>query len=330
MKKLFTIIILIVSVNMRTTGQEFLPFATSNYAGVTGIHLQPASIADSRYKFDMSISATNLSFYNNYLGIDPYVIWHPSYFKSLGEWDNLNYVKKNYNGKDKSGMFSLRQDLFSFMFTISEKDAIAFTPSIRTIVNFDNISEDLATLADNGLNYPDLWNIKLKNANLSLQANTWIDYGVTYARIVKDEGKHFLKAGATIRLSQGIMSAYSFVKNLSYEFNSTDTLSLFKSDVRYGASDNIYQLDNGDYKYKFLTNPSLTFDFGLVYEYRPNWMKYKYDMDGKTNLWRRDQDKYLFRLGISITDIGSIRYRRNSVSRDFNADITDWNIHDVY
>jgi outer membrane protein OmpA-like peptidoglycan-associated protein len=329
MKKFFTILILIASVQFHLSGQEFLPFATSNYAGVNGLHLQPASIADSRYKFDMSVSATSLGFYNNFLGIDPYVIWHPDLFQNLGEWDNLKYVKKNYNGEDKTGMFSMQQDLFSFMFTISDKDAIAFTPSIRTIINFDNVSQDLATLADNGLDYPDLWDIKLKNTNFNLQTNSWIDYGVTYARVIMDEGQHFLKAGATFRLSQGLISTYTFVKDLSYEFNTSDTLNLFKSDVSYGASDNIYEVEDGKFKYKFLANPSLTFDFGVVYEFRPNWMKYKYDMDGRKNLWRRDKDKYLLKVGLSITDIGSVHYRRNELSRDFNADVKDWYIHDL-
>ncbi|NVO18798.1 MAG: OmpA family protein [Bacteroidetes bacterium] len=331
MKKILSLIFLLTISYLNISAQEFLPFYTSNYAGVTGIHQQPASIADSRYKFDISLSATSVGFYNNYMGIDPYVIWHPQLMKDLGNWEDLSYMKKNYNGKDKTGMFSLQQDLFSFMFTLSDKDAIAFTPSVRTILNFDNVSEEIATLADHGLDYPSLWGLKLKNTNFSLQANSWIDYGVTYARVIKGEGKHFMKAGATVRLSQGIISTYTFIKDLSYEFNqnTSDTLSIFKTDISYGASDNIYQVEDGKYNYRFLAYPSMTFDFGFVYEYRPHWMDFKYDMDGKTNLWRKDKEKYLFKLGVSITDIGSVHYRRNKMSRDFKADINNWYIGDL-
>jgi outer membrane protein OmpA-like peptidoglycan-associated protein len=329
MKKLFTIVIALVSI-VQSYGQEFLPFATSNYAGVTGVHLQPASIADSRYRIDVGLSSTSIGFYNNYLGIDPYVIWHPNLFKNLGNWDDLSYIKKNNsNGDNKTVIFNAQQDLFSFMFSLSDKDAIAFTPSIRSIVNFDNMSEELVNLADSGLVYHDLWNLQLSNVNFSMQTNTWIDYGITYARIVKDEGKHFLKAGGTVRISQGLASAYTFIKDLNYKFTTNKILTLSRSDVSYGASDNVYQLENRDFNYRFLTNPSLTFDFGMVYEYRPNWEKYKYDMDGRTNLWRRDQNKYLFKLGISITDIGNIHYRRNELSRDFLADTLNWNIGSV-
>jgi outer membrane protein OmpA-like peptidoglycan-associated protein len=330
MKKALLINLLIFCGIYFSAAQEFLPFATSNYAGVTGVHLQPASIADSRYKFDMNISATSLGFYNNYLGIDPYVIWHPKLIESLGEWDELMYINKNNNdGNNKTAIFNFQQDLFSFMITLSDKDAIAFTPSFRTVLNMDNVSEELANLADSGLIYHDLWNLELNNINFNLQANSWIDYGVTYARIIKDEGKHFLKAGGTVRLSQGLVSSYIYIKDLNYEFTTNKILTLTKSNVSYGASDNIYQLDNGDFSYRFLTNPSLTFDLGAVYEFRPEWMKYKYDMDGKTNLWRRDQDKYLVKIGVSLTDIGNIHYRRNNLSRDFLADTIQWNIGDI-
>ncbi len=327
MLKFTAVLIILCAFLQSASSQEFLPFATSNYAGVTGLHLQPASIADSRLKFDFCLGATSIGFYNNYMGIDPYAVMNPTEFKNLGEWDNLKYVKRNNNnGQDKSFIFKAQQDLFSFMITLSPKDAIAFTPTFRTILNVDNMSEDLAIQLDKGLKETSLWYKQLSNANLGVQANSWVDYGVTYARIITSEGKHFLKAGFTVKLSQGLASAYAFAKDLNYKFSTNDTLSLYQSNIKYGASDNIYQIENGDFKYKFLTNLSLNFDFGFVYEFRPDWLKYKYDMDGKTNLWRRDQEKYLVKVGFSMTDIGSVRYRRNNLSSDFQADKLNWDI----
>src|SRR5437588_5822602 len=50
-------------------GQDIPGYNTSNYAGVSGIDIQPASIADMRYKFDMTLFGVGLSFDNNYLGL---------------------------------------------------------------------------------------------------------------------------------------------------------------------------------------------------------------------------------------------------------------------
>lgn len=303
--------------------QEFLPFAASSYAGVTGLHLQPASAADSRYKFDMAVSATSFGYSNTFYGIDPYVIWHPESLDQEDFW-NAN-ITRNIDGEPKSGIISLKQDFASFMYQLSAKEAIAFTPSVRTIINFDNITEDLARLADSGLIYHKLWNVPLENANFSIQMNSWLEYGFTYARVIVDKDKHFLKAGVTAKIVQGLGSAYMFVKDLNYEFTNDDTLTLTNSYASYGASGNFGK----DITYHFDANPSLCFDFGVVYEYRPQWMKYKYDLDGKTNIWLKGEDKYLFRIGVTVSDIGKVRYKRNELSRDFIADIDNMYIGDL-
>lgn len=323
MKNFLFLSALLLLFSTQTIAQDFLPFASSNYAGVTGVNLQPASIADSRYKFDLSLSATSFAISNNFYGLDPYVLWHP---QAISEMDfNSPYLIRNTDGKDKSFFFSEKQEVFSFMISLSKKDAIAFTPSVRSIVNMDNMTESLALLLDRFNQETDLWKIKLKNEDVNAQMNSWVEYGFTYARVLVDSKKHFLKAGATLKINQGLGSAYMFIKDLNYEVNGEDTISFFNSYTNYGTSDNL----NQDFTYKFNTNPSLSLDLGFVYEYRPQWIKYKYDMDGKTNLWRRDQDKYLFRLGFTMSDLGSVRYRRNPMSKDFNADIHKWNISNL-
>lgn len=318
MKKLLYFLLFLLLLNLQSEAQSFLPFATSNYAGITGVHIQPASIADSRYKFDMAIFSTDASFYNTFYGIDPYMLSHPKLLKDL-DFKDPKYVTRNMNGADKTGIVSETQDIFSFMVTLSEKDAIAFTPSVRSIINIDNMTESLAVLIDQLDKETNLWDIKLKNENLNAQLNSWVEYGFTYARVLMDKEKHFLKAGATMKINQGLGSGYLFMKDLNYEVSDTSTVSLYNTYTNYGTSDNL----NQDFTYHFDANPSLSFDLGVVYEYRPDWMKYKYDMDGKTNLWRRDQDKYLFRIGFTASDLGSVRYRRNPDSKDFMANVNN-------
>jgi len=318
-QQIFTLILLILT-TLSLNAQEFLPFASSNYAGVTGVHLQPASIADSRYKFDLNIASVNVGTTNNFYRIDPYVIWNPKTFKEKDFWDT--YVTRNLNGDPKSAIINLKADVFSFMITLSDKDAIAFTPSVRGIANVDNMTETMAVLLDQFQKDTNFWENKLTNEDLSAQVNTWVEYGFTYARVVLDKQKHFLKAGATLKINQGIGSGYMFIKDLNYEVNGEDTISFYNSYANYGLSEN---LDVENLKYRVDANPSVSFDFGVVYEYRPDWMKYKYDMDGETNLWRRDQEKYLFRIGFTASDLGNVRYRKNPLSMDFTADI-----HNLY
>jgi len=327
MKSLVYFPLFLLLASLHTHAQDFMPFATGNYAGITGVHLQPACIVDSRYRIDLSFSSTSVMLANNFYGIDPYVFSHPELFKGLnknvsGSSDLKPYISRNINGQDKTAILNLRQDIFSFMISLSKKDAIAFTPSIRSIVNIDNMTETSAVLLDKLDQETDLWKIRLKNESVNAQLNSWVEYGFTYARVIMDNKKHFLKAGTTLNINHGIGSGYLFVKDLNYEVNGQDTISLYDSYTNYGISNNVVD----GFSYSFATNLSLSLDLGVVYEYRPDWMKYKYDTDSETNLWRRDKDKYLFRIGFTISDLGSIRYKRDSRSKDFNADIHNWNV----
>lgn len=312
MKKFYASAFFLFLLALSPKAQDFLPFASSNYAGITGVQLQPASIADSRYRFDLALSSTSFSITNNYYGIDPYLLSHPDLFKNLDF--KGPYVTRNNDGQDKSMILSLKQDIFSFMISLSPKSSIAFTPSVRAIFNFDNLSQNLAEQVDELGNLNNLVGKHFTNKNLNLQLNSWVEYGFTYARVIADKDKHFFKAGATLKINQGLGSGYLFMNNLDFTIKENDTISLH-TDANFGTSDNLDE----NFSYRFSANPSLSFDVGFVYEYRPNWMKYKYDMDGKTNLWRRDQEKYLLRIGFTASDIGSVRYKRNPQSRDFKA-----------
>jgi len=320
MKKLLLIIILFLPFLVRA--QEFLPFASGTYAGVTGVHLQPASIVDSRYKVDIGLFSTSFGFSNNYVSLDTKPIFNRDEFDNP-DFEDL-YMKYNNNGKPKSATISMRTDVFSFMVSLTEKDAIAFTPSVRTMINLDGVSQDLVDLIWSDWDVPSLFNQQLTDAKLSIQTNAWAEYGLTYGRVVYNNEKHFVKAGVTIKLLQGLGSAYLYGRNIDYAVKNKDTISVFNSEIGYGITDNL--TDNG---YKMNSKFTVGMDFGVVYEYRPKWMDYKYDMDGKTGLWRRDQDKYLVKVGLSITDVGRVKYIRSSKSRDFNAHVSNLNIRDI-
>ena len=341
MKKLFLLIL--VSFTYFAQSQDFTGFNQSNYAGVTGVYLQPASIVDSRMKFDMNLIGLNIGAYNNYIGIDR------SAFKrvkvdgktTLPAFDDTlfaeKYLNEKVNGRNKSFFVSNRIAGPSFMVPINRKNAIAFTSNVRTYVNIDGVSPDLAKLAYEEFKYPSLWVTNLNNKNLSIQEMTWTEYGLTYAHVFKDDNEHYFKGGATVKLLQGVQSAYMFVKDLEYNFQTDTTLSLIESDVKYGHSDN-FNFENqelggsnsGANVFDFSQSyPGLGFDFGAVYEWRPSYLKYKYDMDGKKDLWRNDKNKYKLKVGISITDIGSIKFKKGATSGDFRADVGFWNLKPI-
>ncbi len=329
MKKLTFSVIIITSLfilsGKKAISQEFMPFAHSNYAGVSGLALQPASIVDSRYRFDMVLFGVNSVFSNNYIAFDK-----KAFLKST-TWDEDNFKEKymyeNLNGKDKSGISTIGVIFPSFMVNLSDKSALAFSSRIRGILNIDNITEELAKLAYEDFNYEPFLYKELTNANFNLQANYWAEFSATYANVLINSGKHFIKGGITIKYLQGIASGYGFVSDLNYRFDGSDTLSLFQSKVNYGLSSGF--VDENFDPFKNVSDPGFGWDLGFVYEYRPNIERFRYNMDGREGMLRPDQDKYLLRVGIALLDFGSIRYKKGYYSQDFVADVRDWDLSNL-
>lgn len=342
MKKiLFVVSILICQLYK---AQDFIGFNQSNYSGVTGVYINPANIADNRMKFDMNLFGLNLGAYNNYIAI------HRDAFKRSKDADGKtvmrafdddhfldNYTSAKSNNRNKSIYSNVRVAGPSFMININHKNAIAFTSSVRNYVNVDGISPDLAKLAYEEFKYPSLWVTNLENKRLSIQEMTWAEYGLTFAHVFKEDNEHFFKGGVTVKLLQGIQSSYMFIENLKYNFHTDTVVSFFQSHVNYGHSDNLnlkdIQFGGSNTGTKFFdfsqSYPGVSFDIGAVYEWRPEYLKYKYDMDGEKGLWRNDKNKYKLKVGVAVTDIGSIKFKKGATSGDFQADVGFWNLKPI-
>lgn len=176
--------------------------------------------------------------------------------------------------------------------------------------------------------------------HLSANTQSWLEYGITYGHVFRDKDEHYFKAGGTLKYLQGIASAYVNVKNLDYRFNNDSILGVFHTDVNYGHSSNLefpsvkdktngnYNAIAGDPTLNGTLNsgfpPSLNYtypgwggDIGFVYEWRPDYEKYKYEMDGESGLWMKHKNKYKLKVGVSLIDIGSIRYVKGKLSNNF-------------
>jgi outer membrane protein OmpA-like peptidoglycan-associated protein len=330
MKKIILSIISIITLSGILQAQDFLGYINSNYSGVTGVDLNPANVVNSRYKVDVTVAGISFSAYNNYVGLK-----RSALKKTNGEYQAFNdtafaehYLSpRDGNSTNKSIYISNQIYLPSFLITLDDKNAIALKSKIRTLFNVDGLEPELAKLMYHSLDYPDLWNMKLSNQNFSIQTMTWAEYGLSYGHVFKDDGPHFFKAGLTAKYIQGLQSAYMSIQNLNYELTDDTTASLFYSDVSYGHSTNYDDPDAG-FRYKNSSEFSWGLDLGVVYEWRPDYQEYKYDMDGETNLWRKDKNKYKLRIGISAVDLGWVKFKKGSRSRDFTADISLWNLHE--
>lgn len=341
----------VVTLSFSSFGQNYLGVHSSNFGGVMATDLQPASFVDGRFKVDVNLASFNFGLWNNaaYFDSGDMPKWWVKSFKQddfgngvtgyetggtnvHNDWilpDSTfedRYIIRPYTevgAKKTLGIYNnVQVDVLNFMFHINPKIAVGFAAKFRSITNIDDIDPKLAILVENSLDVSTLWNQQFNEQLLDMNHMSWMEYGFIYSQVLKDDGEHFMKAGGKVKWLSGYSAAYLHTDNFSYNLINSDTTQYLEGDFAYGYSSNLDNLGSQSGLPKSSSKFGLGLDLGFVYEWRPDWKEYKYDMDGETNIWRRDQEKYKLRAGASILDIGGMKFQKGQVTSDFSVNTT--------
>jgi len=319
------------------SAQDFLGISTGNYAGITGVMLQPASIVDSRFKFDINLFSTGINYSNNYLLLDKDAILK----FNKHNFDNYNTFKQKYltianlpsSEKVWFNVNNRTQVPLSFMATLDKKSAIALNIQSRSMVQGRNIPQEMARMAYSGFYDISLINTNINGSGFNLNTLNWAEVGLTYGRVLYSSEKHFLKAAFTGKYLAGIASLNVGSNDLTFRVNSDSSIGFNTTNFQYFHNEKADLNKLIDRRF----NPDATafgFDAGLVYEYRGNIDKFKYISRDDQNVYdikeRRDANKYMFKLGVSLLDAGMFTFDRPTNVNNFNANVNNWRVRNQH
>ncbi len=314
--------------------QDYLPALGDNYMGINQALLQPASIVDSRFKVDVNVMGFSSDMHNDMIRFTPGGIFNPfgittekpdlseSTYLDDPDWtDKSFFVSQNFLGP-------------SFLISFGRKHAVGFTYRARNILNADGLDEPLARSMYEDFNASEYTNQWYRDDDMRAVNQIFVDYGFSYATEIFDLGAHYLKTGITVKLMQGLAGAAIQADEFYYYIyrqegaERADNISVNSPFVSSGVSRNWnwgYQTSENHtigFDYAFVAKPTAGLDLGLVYEFRPKYADFRYNMDGEEGLYRNDKNKYRVKVGVSILDIGRLRYKKAYNSQDFSAAYT--------
>ncbi|MDR3246649.1 MAG: DUF5723 family protein [Prevotellaceae bacterium] len=295
--------------------QEFSPFISSPYSGVTAGKLNPASLAGSKYKFDVTLFGASSGVHNDLLILGrKNLLFNTDFYKDLWGYrsdffdlevpsaartDIKRYLNEGASfGKDKDsygGYFSGQIDVLNLMYSFNERLALAAGYTKRWQASANGVpkevaSEALANTVPGALSYRNVSWSDPSTAAVGIYDQIFVSAGYT----VLQKETYNLKIGLTAKLLFNGTSAFGFAENYSATLQGGRGITPNSGTTLGEAGKSI------DGKL------GVGFDAGVEYEYRPE------------SLAGDEIAEYRLKVGASILDLGGFS-SKGGTYRDLGA-----------
>jgi len=272
---------------LTASSQSFIGYGYDNYSGVNSIILNPGMLAGSKYKVNVNIISVSAYAGNNAYELDRKKLFSLK-FDHMSEGDGY-YKSAN---KDYKYMY-LNTDILgpSAMFNIDKKDAIGIITRVRSLGNVFNLSDPVFRLL--GETDPAFYNTDIFNRSLQVKTMAFAEVGLSLGRILMQNDHSLFKIGITGKYISGISYGSLSTGQVNVNIDPSNTIFNLQADVNARYSPNLDNLGDGGSIKDALTKQTgkgWGLDVGMVYEWRPKG------------------DNYKLRLGLSLTDLGSVNY----------------------
>jgi outer membrane protein OmpA-like peptidoglycan-associated protein len=329
MKKFILFIILFVVIYAPVQAQRLLGVSTGNYNTISSLYLNPANIADSRNHFTVELFSLNAGF-DNSLG----TISTSELLNNFGKNGNINFNKLfSYTNNNNVSLLAPYLEVRgpSFTYAFNSKHSIALTTRMRGVNQFDNFDRKLfRSIVDNSFANTS-GNFSVQADHFNWTEHVWGELGLSYAAVILNTGVHQIKGGFTVRLLTGLQYYTLTSSGINANFDAaSSTLTVTKTNLKFATNtidskgNSTISISPSDLLSKFMGggNSGLGADLGVVYEYRPNYYDYAYEMDGNNGYVDRNKNTYKLRFSAAITDIGAIAYSKKGYAVSFGGNGT--------
>lgn len=297
MKQIFGFLGLLFFGAYSVSAQSYVGYTVDNYSGIHGLLLNPASVVDSNFRIDINIFSVSAFAGSDYFGLD----LNSAFDNIEGEGFSFDDEVKRFPKDDNQ--FFVNVDVLgpSFMFNLNSKSSLGFTSRVRAFMNLNNINGELYENLQDDFDATEDFDFEMQDFNGTV--HSWAEIGLTYGRILMNRNSNFLKAGVSLKYLQGAGATFINAPSVNGTYDAQAELLSSTGSLNYGESNDF---DSEDIEFSNLSS-GFGADIGLVYEYRPNkGFEDEYEPVGHSD--------YKIKLGVSITDIGSIKYDESTVT----------------
>lgn len=279
--------------------QEMWGISNSNYSGNMGIFLNPSTIVGAPYTYEYNLIAGDFFVENTYL-----------YFR---KGDRI--IPRSITGSVPDGIRTV-EDInesgkkgFGHVLLIGPSyiqnngdHAWGIHTAFRSEVSALNVPWHLSKFIYEDYNYPSYFGRRFSSEKFSAATMSWLELGGTYGRVYRESDKRYIKWAINGNLMAGINGAYLDMRKFEYTFTDTAQMRVHAMDATFShAADN----DNNS-NFLGIRGAGAGTTIGATYIRKRNPAAFDCN---KSNDHLR---KYKYRVGVSLMDVGAIRWFRQS------------------
>jgi hypothetical protein len=321
--KSFVFVLILFSVNS-LYAQEMLGIVNSSYAGITGSVINPAVTVTSPFYIDINLVSGNFFAENNYIYIakedyrfSRFLSKNPQF--PTHEPGNM-IVYDYYNTKNKKAFASARLIGPSFAVTVG-RHSFGIVTGARSVSSTKNVPYDIAKFAFERRNFPPLNGTNfVSNQNIYSAELAWMENGINYSYVVKQRGLDYWAAGITVKDLRGYGGGYVYLDNVDYFLPNADTLIINNIIGEGGYSLPLDYQTNEYLKDPLFRGKGIGFDIGVIYQKKKKGVQNEH----VSSLCAQNYTPYQYKIGISLLDIGRVKFTQNAEKLVFNNVSTTW------
>ena len=309
-------------------GQNILLLTQSNYNATGGCLSNPALLTNTKNYLEINVATGAFQLWNDfaYIPASDMNIWQmmrrDPVFPEYGDKKTNFLYYRNRNTK--------HMDFFAGVVGPSAtlqygRHGFALITAVKTMSVASNIPWEIPVIGAEGIKHKPLQEINYIDNDADVSAQSWMEIGFSYAYDIYHEFDRQITVGATIKMLWGYAGMTAQVNNLDYIIVDDSTLNFrnLNGQVGYALPLNYQNNDfpNHDPMFKGF---GVGFDLGVVFTKRRYIDNKKFD-----KLCDQRFEDYIYRVGISILDIGGIKYGKNAQLHSFDDVSRIWQNFDT-
>ena len=312
----FLLIIFFVVVSKLNTAQEMWGVTGSNFAGSNSTLINPSLMSASKVYLDINLVTADFFAQNNFAYI-PADDFKPTRFLREGyEFPTYGPDEQafmRYDNRDLKRIFSSIRVKGPSAMLVYNDHAFAIHTAARSVVSGNRIPYEIANFAYEGLNFRPQWNINYRDYDFNFGAMAWGEIGASWSYTYYKYAFSRWSAGITLKYLMGYSGAYLNTENIDYIVLNDSTIDIRNMNVEAGFSLPVDYNNNDFPAGNTFKGSGLGADLGITYtRTRKGHSNQKY-----RNLCEQPFEDYIYRVGISILDLGAITFKDNAQKHAF-------------